>query len=397
MPPIEAFEAGSMRNAESAAKKILIMTGEASGDLHGANLARELRNQDPSLALYGVGSKKMREAGVRMLADASEISVVGIAEVLTHFGAIYRVFSRLKNFLKQEHPDLLILIDFPDFNIRLGKAAKRLGIPVLYYISPQVWAWRKGRVKTIADLVKAMIVVFPFEVDIYKNVGVDVRFVGHPLTDVVQSSLDQREARIRLGLDAGKRTIALLPGSRTKEITNLLPDMLAAAGILKKRFQDLQFVLPVAPTLSTRFVRQFTDSCDVMLKLVDGRVYDVLRASDAAMVTSGTATLETGLMAVPMVIVYRVSALSYVIGRMLIDVEHIGLVNIVAGHRLVPELVQREATAENIAGAMTKMLEDPGYYEKLRTGLAGLRTQLGEAGASSRVASIVAEFLKGSD
>jgi lipid-A-disaccharide synthase len=339
----------------------------------------------------------MREAGVHMLADAAEISVVGIAEVLTHFGAIYRVFTRLKKFLKQDRPDLLVLIDFPDFNIRLGKAAKKLGIPVLYYISPQVWAWRKGRVKTIADLVKAMIVVFPFEVDIYKNAGLDVRFVGHPLADVVQSSFTQQEARKQFGLDAAKRTIALLPGSRRKEITNLLPDMLAAAGTLKKRYQDLQFVLPMAPTLSEGFVRMFTDAGDVAVKLIDGRVYDVLRASDAAIVTSGTATLETGLMAVPMVIVYRVSTLSYVIGRMLVDVEHIGLVNIVAGYRLVPELVQREATAANIAGAMTKMLDDPGYYRKLRTGLAGLRTQLGEAGASRRVASIVLEFLKGSD
>jgi lipid-A-disaccharide synthase len=377
-------------------KKILIMTGEASGDLHGANLAKEIRKQDPSISLFGVGSKKMQEAGVHMLADASEISVVGIAEVLTHFSDIYRVFNQLKNYLKQERPDLLVLIDFPDFNIRLGKAAKKLGIPVVYYISPQVWAWRKGRVKTIADLVKAMIVVFPFEVDIYKNAGLDVRFVGHPLTDVVQSAYTQQEARKSLGLDPARRTLALLPGSRTKELTNLLPDMLAAAGILKKRYPDLQFVLPMAPTLSESFIRTFTDASDVAVKLIDGRVYDVLRASDAAIVTSGTATLETGLMAVPMVIIYRVSTLSYVIGRMLVDVEHIGLVNIVAGHRLVPELVQREATAGNIAGAMTKMLDDPGYYRKLRTGLAGLRTQLGEAGASRRVASLVLEFLKGS-
>lgn len=379
-----------------AVKKVLIMSGEASGDLHGANLARELRKQDPSLALYGVGSKNMRESGVRMLADASAISVVGATEVLTHFGAIYRVFSRLKNFLKQERPDLLVLIDFPDFNIRLGKAAKKLGIPVLYYISPQVWAWRKGRVKTIAGLVKAMIVVLPFEVDIYKNAGVDVRFVGHPLTDVVRSSYNQQEARKLLGLDAGKRTIALLPGSRTKEITNLLPDMLAAAGILKKRYQDLQFVLPAAPTLSESFLRTFIDAGDVAVKLIDGRVYDVLRAADAAIVTSGTATLETGLMAVPMVIVYRFSALSYMIGRMLINVEHIGLVNIVAGERVVPELVQHESTPENMADAVMKILDDPAQYQQIRTRLAGIRAQLGEAGTSRRVASLVLEFLKGS-
>jgi lipid-A-disaccharide synthase len=375
-------------------KKVMIMTGEASGDMHGANLVRELRKRDPSIILYGVGSKNMREAGVRMLADASEISVVGIAEALTHLGAIYRVMSRLKKFLKQERPDLLILIDFPDFNIRLGKTAKKLGIPILYYISPQVWAWRKWRIKTIADLVKAMIVVLPFEVDIYKKAGVNVKYVGHPLTDVVQSPYSQAEARQRLGLAPGKRTIALLPGSRTKEISYLLPNMLGAATILKKRFEDLQFVLPVAPTLSETFVRSFMEEGEVAVKVVNGGVYDALRASDAAIVTSGTATLESGLMAVPMVIVYRVSTLTYIIGRMLIDVKHIGLVNIVAGERVVPELVQRESTPENIAEAIVRILDDAAYSQRIRRQLNGIREQLGESGANSRIASVVLEFLK---
>jgi lipid-A-disaccharide synthase len=378
-------------------KKIMIMAGEASGDLHGANLAKEIRKQDPSISLSGVGSKKMKAAGVQLLADASEISVVGIAEVVTHFSDIYRVFSKLKKYLKQERPDLLVLIDFPDFNIRLGKTAKKLGIPVVYYISPQVWAWRKGRVQTIAGLVKAMIVVFPFEVAIYKNAGLDVRFVGHPLTDVVQSAYTQQEARIQLGLDPGKRTLALLPGSRTKEIANLLPNMLAAADILRKRYPDLQFVLPVAPTLSESVIRTFTDAADVEVKLIDGRVYDVLRASDAAIVTSGTATLEAGLMAVPMVVVYRVSALSYMIGKMLIKVEHIGLVNIVAGERVAPELVQHESTPANMANAVMNLLDDSAQYQRIRNRLAGIRARLGEAGASRRVASLVLNFLKGSD
>ena len=216
-------------------KKVMIMSGEASGDLHGANLAREIWKQDPSIALYGVGSKQMRDVGVKMLADASEISVVGITAVLTHIGAIYRVFTKLKRFLKDERPDILVLIDFPDFNIRLGKAARKLGIPVLYYISPQVWVWRKGRIKTIAGMVKAMIVVFPFEVPLYEKAGVDVRFVGHPLTDVVRSDLSTGQARQVFGLEATRRTIALLPGSRTSEIVHLLPDMLKAAKILLSR------------------------------------------------------------------------------------------------------------------------------------------------------------------
>ncbi len=383
-----------MRN--EAARKVLLIAGEASGDMHGANLVLELKKQDPSIALYGVGSKRMQEAGVRMLADASELSVVGITEALTHIGAIYRVYAALKRFLKHERPDLLVLIDFPDFNIMLGKAARKLGIPVLYYISPQVWAWRKGRIKTISRLVKAMIVVFPFEVPLYEKAGVDVRFLGHPLMDVVGSDFTQPEARRMLGLDVARRTIALLPGSRKTELMSLLPDMLAAAKILATRFKDLQFILPVAPTVDQGFVRGFVERGGVIVRMVEGKVYDALRASDAAIVTSGTATLETGLMAVPMVIVYRISALTYyLLTKLVSGVKHVGLVNIVAEKRLVPELIQREATPRNMADAVTKMLDDTDYCRRIREGLAEVRMRLGEAGASARAASVVRELLAG--
>ncbi len=376
-------------------KKVLIIAGEASGDLHGANLVREVKKQHPSVAFFGVGSVLMKEAGVELLADASEISVVGATEVLTHLRPICRVFNRLKRFLYEDRPDLLILIDFPDFNILLGKQARKLGIRVLYYISPQVWAWRKGRIKQIARLVKTMIVVFPFEVELYKRAGVDVRFVGHPLTDTVQSRYNQAEAKAQFGLDLKKRTVALLPGSRSKEITRMLPDMLRAAEILLRRFPDIQFILPVAPTLSQELISSLIRQQPVPVAVTEGRAYDVLRASDVALVTSGTATLETALMGVPMVIVYRLSALSYFIARMIIDVDHIGLVNIVAGKRVVPELVQREATAENMADRVTKLISDPAYYGQVKTELTGIRSQLGERGANARVASVVLEFIKG--
>jgi lipid-A-disaccharide synthase len=376
-------------------KKVMIMTGEASGDLHGANLAREIQNQDPSIALYGVGSVRMKEAGVHLLADASEISVVGITAVLTHLPAIYRVYAKLKCFLRDERPDLLVLIDFPDFNIMLGKAAKKLGIPVLYYISPQVWAWRKGRIKTIARLVKAMIVVFPFEVPLYERAGVDVRFVGHPLSDVVQSNLTKDQAKKDLGIDSHRRTIALLPGSRTSEIVHLLPDMLKASRTLASRFNDLQFVLPLAPTLDQGFVRAFIEQApDVPVRMVEGRVYDVLRAADASIVASGTATLEAGLMAVPMVIAYRISALNYfLLTKIVRGVENVGLVNIVAGKRIVPELVQNDSTPENMADAITSLLSDTVYYSRMRDDLAGVRKRLGDSGASARAASVVREVL----
>ena len=383
-----------MANADVARRKILIIAGEASGDLHGANLVRELKKQDPTVACYGVGSRRMEETGVRLLADASEISVVGLTEVLLHIRKIYGVMGRLKKFLRDERPDLLILIDFPDFNIMMGKYAKKLGIPIVYYISPQVWAWRKGRIKQIAALVKAMIVVFPFEVDLYKKAGVDVRYAGHPLTDVVQSKYTKSEARSSLGLDPNARTIALLPGSRRKEIASLLPDMLGASALLRQQFPDLQFVLPVAPTLERSSIEAYVSGQQVPVTLVDGRVYDVLRASDAAIVASGTATLETGLMTVPMVIVYRVSGLSYRIGRMIVDVENVGLVNIVAGRRIVPELIQEDATPQKIADALSRMLGDPVYYKEITDALASVRTELGASGASARAASVVMEFLK---
>ena len=371
------------------------MSGEASGDLHGANLAREIRKQDASIALYGVGSKQMRDVGVKMLADASEISVVGITAVLTHIGAIYQVFTKLRRFLKDERPDILVLIDFPDFNIRLGKAARKLGIPVLYYISPQVWVWRKGRIKTIAGMVKAMIVVFPFEVPLYKKAGVDVRFVGHPLTDVVRSDLTTGQARQVFGLETARRTIALLPGSRTSEIVHLLPDMLKAAKILLSRFQDLQFVLPMAPTVDRDFIRSFVEQGGVPVRMIEGRTYDALKASDAAIVASGTATLETGLMALPMVIAYRISAFNYfILTKLIRGVKNVGLVNIVAGKRIVPELVQNDSTPENMADAVTKMLSDPVYYKEVAADLACVRAQLGEAGASARATAVVMEVLR---
>ncbi len=377
------------------AKKILISAGEASGDLHGANLVRAIHAKDATVAVYGVGSRNMQNAGVTMLANAAEISVVGATEVLTHIGAIYRVYAKLKRFLRDERPDLLITIDFPDFNILLAKAARKLGIPVLYYISPQVWAWRKGRVRTIARLVRAIMVVFPFEVDLYRRAGVDVRFVGHPLADIVSSRYTQKEAREQLGLASGKRTVALLPGSRRKEIERILPDMLRAAGILVARFPDVQFVLPVAPTLEHDQIAQHVDGCGLPVRVVDGRVYDVLRAADAAIVTSGTATLETGLMAVPMVIVYRVSRLSYLIGKSIIRVKNIGLVNIVAGRTVAPELVQDEATPENIARELGDMLGNPEKNEQLRKELLRVRELLGEGGASDRAASVVIDLLGG--
>jgi lipid-A-disaccharide synthase len=385
---------GVYTDAVARMKKILIIAGEASGDLHGSNLVKAMKEQDPSLVFFGVGSRNMRDAGVSLLADASEISVVGATEVLTHIGAIYRVYAKLKRFLREERPALLILIDFPDFNILTGKAAKKLGVPILYYISPQVWAWRKGRVKTLAKLVTAIMVVFPFEEALYRDAGADVRFVGHPLADVVASRFTRDEARSLLGLVKDRRTVALLPGSRRKEIEYLLPDMLGAAKLLQVRFPDIQFVLPVAPTLDRGLVAGYVDRSGVPVSIVDGQVYDVLQASDAAMVTSGTATLETGLMGVPMVIVYRASRLTYWIGSLLVNVKNFGLVNIVAGRTIVPELVQDDVTPARIAEEIDNVLADPRKHRQVTDELVRVRTLLGAGGASNRAALVARELLE---
>ena len=376
-------------------KKVMIVAGEASGDLHGANLVREVKHHDPSVSFYGLGSTRMREAGVHLIADAAHISVVGATEVLSDILAIYRIYATLKRLLKEERPDLLVLVDFPGFNIRLGAIAKKLGIPVVYYISPQVWASRKGRIKKIAKMVTAIIVVFPFEVDLYRDVGVDVRYVGHPLTDVVKSEYTQAEARSALGLDPARRTIALLPGSRRKEIVNLLPDMLGASEILLKRFPDLQFLLPVAHTLEPDFVKGYLDRSKVPVRMIAGRGHDALRASDTAIVTSGTATLETGLMAVPMVIIYRVSGFSFFLARLVLRIPHVGLVNIVAGKGAVPELLQGNVSPEKIADALIPILSDSATYAGIRNDLLALRAELGEGGASARAAAVILEFLEG--
>ncbi len=374
-------------------KKVLVIAGEASGDLHASNLVRATASRDPSIAFFGVGSSRMRDAGVRMLADASEISVVGITEVATHAGAIFRVYGKLRKFLRDERPDLLVLIDFPDFNILVGKAARRLGIPIVYYISPQVWAWRRGRIRTIAGLVRTMMVVFPFEERLYRDAGVDVRFVGHPLTDVVRSSFTVEDARKRFGLDPGRRTVAVLPGSRRSEVAGLLPAMLDAAGSLHARFSDLQFILPVAPTLPEEHIRTLCAQAKAPVTVTSGSVYDVLRASDAAIVASGTATLETALMNVPMVIVYRVSRLTALLVRMLATYDHVGLPNIVAGRRIVPELLQEAVTGANIDAALVPLLEDRQARDAALRGLAEVRRKLGEEGASARAAAVVLEQL----
>jgi lipid-A-disaccharide synthase len=376
-------------------KRILIVAGEASGDLHGSKLVKESLLIDPDLTFFGIGGRKMREEGVEILVDASEMAVVGLVEILSHFRVIYRAYSLLKKIIRTSPPDLLILIDYPEFNLRLAKIAKSAGVKVLYYISPQVWAWRVGRVKKIGRLVDMMVVVFPFEVPFYEREGVPVTFVGHPLVDSVKPSMERAEAIDRFGLAPTRKTVGLFPGSRRGEIKNLLGTIIDAAVILHREHTELQFVLPLAPSLAKPDIDPYLKTLPFEVKVVEGEVYDVMQVCDAIISVSGTVTLEAALMETPMVIIYRVSPLSYEIGKRLIKVDHIGLCNIVASERIVKELIQDDADPELIAAETSRLLTDREYAEEMRTRLRQVRSRLGKGGGAANVARVVIGMLAG--
>jgi lipid-A-disaccharide synthase len=373
----------------------LIVAGEASGDLHGSKLVKESLLIDPDLTFFGIGGRKMREEGVEILVDASEMAVVGLVEILSHFRVIYRAYTLLKKIIRTTPPDLLILIDYPEFNLRLAKVAKSAGVKVLYYISPQVWAWRVGRVKKIGRLVDMMAVVFPFEVPFYEMEGVPVSFVGHPLVDTVKPSMERAKAIDRFGLAPTRKTVGLFPGSRRGEIKNLLAAIIDAAVILHRKHPELQFILPLAPSLAKTDIEPYLKTLPFEVKVIEGEVYDVMQVCDAIISVSGTVTLETALMETPMVIIYRVSPLSYEIGRRLIKVDHIGLCNIVAGERIVQELIQDDADPELIAAEVGRLLNDKEYAEEMRTRLRQVRTRLGKGGGAANVARLVIGMLTG--
>ncbi|MDA8125527.1 MAG: lipid-A-disaccharide synthase [Deltaproteobacteria bacterium] len=374
-------------------RKVMIVAGEASGDLHGGNLVREMVRLDPQLSFSGVGGNRMRAAGVELLADAADMAVVGLTEVIFKLAMILKVMRRLKAILKNDPPELLILIDYPDFNLPLARAARKRGIKVLYYVSPQVWAWRKGRVNTIRKSVDRMAVILPFEAEFYRNSGVDVTFVGHPLLDEVKKKYPRSEALKRFGLKEEAVTVAILPGSRQSEVAKLLPAMLGACRILTEKISPLQFVLPLAGTLNPEFVRDILRQFPLRINVIGEEIYDVIAVADAAMVASGTATLETALLETPMVVLYKVSGLSYAVGRRCIRVDHISLVNLIAGRAVVPELIQDEANPERIAAEIRDMIGRQGRTREMKAALAELRGKLGTPGAAQRTARIAFEMM----
>lgn len=374
--------------------RLLILAGEPSGDEHAGAVARALRELAPDVTLYGIGGPQMAAAGVALLHDLREFSVLGFAEVVGRLPFFFRVLDELKRGFVDDPPDALLLTDFPDFNMKVAEAARRLGIPVVWYISPQVWAWRAGRVRRLRDLVTRMVVVFPFEVEIYRAAGVPVTFVGHPLLDQPPPEQGAPAVRARLGVSARGPLVAFLPGSRRQEIRRILPALAGAALRLRAAgvAVGLSRAAGVDPTL---FSSLLADAGGSDLPVWDGAARALAAASDLAVVASGTATLETGLMGTPLVVVYRMGRFNWEIARRLVRLERIGLVNIAAGEAIAPELLQDDVTASRVAEEVEGLLADPERLAAMRRALARLPERLGGPGAAARTARILLEVARG--
>ncbi|MBI5560985.1 MAG: lipid-A-disaccharide synthase [Deltaproteobacteria bacterium] len=366
------------------AKSILMISAEASGDLHGSALIKALLHLSPSIKVKGMGGERMREAGLTGI-DSTKLSVVGIVEVFKKIYPISRAFSELKRLLRKERFDCCVLIDYPDFNLRFARAARKEGVKVVYYISPQVWAWRKKRVYGIARTVDKMLVIFPFEETLYRKAGVQVEYVGHPLLGEAVCGMTKEEAKRKLGAAPDKTTLSILPGSRTEEIKRHLKPMVQGAELLQQRLgTDIQVFLPAAPGIGDGIFKELTKGIPVDIKIIRDSTYTALRASDAAVVASGTATLETALIGTPMVIIYKVSPITYLIGRLLVEVDSIGLPNIILNKKIVPELVQKDATGENISLELLSILDDPERQSLMKEGYEKIKKELrGGAGETA--------------
>lgn len=372
---------------------VMLVAGETSGDLHTANLVRALREINPQVRFTGMGSHYMREAGVELLVDSASLAVVGIVEVLAHFSDIKAAMRTLREALYKRRPDLLILVDYPEFNLRLAASAKQAGVKVLYYISPQIWAWRPGRVHKIRKLVDMMAVVFPFEVPIYESAHVPVRYTGHPLVDEAHCELTSEQAKQRFGLDPGENVVGLFPGSRRSEIKRLMSVIVDTARLLRRRFPKLQFILPLAPGLRRDEIEPWLQEINVCF--VENAIYDVIQSCDAIVTASGTATLQIALLEKPMAIIYRVAPLSYWLGRWLISVRHVGLVNIVLEDAAVKEFLQHNAKPQFISAEIGRLLTDGDYREDMRRKLGKTKAKLGKGGGSQRVARLADQMIKG--
>lgn len=374
--------------------KIMFSAGEASGDMHGAKLVEVMKQQDPSIELIGMGGEQMKEAGVRIIYDIQNLGFIGVGEILRKIPFFFRLRDFLVQTMIDEKPDVLVCIDYPGFNMRLIKKAKEAGIPVVYYILPTIWAWHKSRGRTIAQYTDLAISLFPFEAKMYEEMGTHVVYAGHPLLDTVHAVRSRDAIVSDLGLDAQKKTVLLMPGSRMQEVNGLLPAMLEAAKEISKAVPQVQFLLPRASTIDRSVLELMIADSGVAVHIGETNVYDMMAVSTAAIAASGTATLETALMELPTLLIYRVSSITYWLSKLLVHIDSIGLPNIIMGRRIMPELWQDEVTAEHIAQVMVPILTDTSRHDELKQAMAEVRRTMGQSGAVQRIAETILEFAK---
>ncbi len=372
---------------------VMILAGETSGDSHAAEFINQLKQLQPDIRLSGMGSHAMRKAGVDLVFDSSSIAVVGFVEVLKHWGDIKKAMTSVKQAMETTRPDLLVLVDYPEFNLKMARHARELGIKVLFYISPQVWAWRPKRIHKIGRLIDHMAVIFKFETEYYHRANIPVSFVGNPLVDKVISQIPAFEMKTTLGIPADKQVVGLFPGSRNNEIAQLLPLMLDTAGAMQKRNPNLAFILPVANSLDFDAIQQQCQQSGVDILLTRDDIYDIIPCCDAIISCSGTVTLEIALLEVPMCIIYRMSWLSYQIMSRLINIPYIGLANIITNQLVVQEYIQDAATVDNISTEIFKILDDQQYSEQVKQGLSKVRANLGEGDGAGNMARLVLSLI----
>jgi lipid-A-disaccharide synthase len=374
-------------------KNILLITGETSGDLHGGKLIQALLKKDPELKIYAIGGNAIRSAGGELIFDIQSLGVVGLFEVITHLHVIRKAFHAVLETMKTKSIHQVVLVDYPDFNLRIAKEAKRSGIPVTYYISPQIWAWRGGRIHLIRRLIDQMLVILPFEEKIYREANIPVEFVGHPLLEEIQPSYPKESLIQKFCLNPSLPIFGICPGSRKSELNRLLPTMLEASRIIKREVPSAQFILPIAPTFSMKEIEQRLGESFSHIKAIQGEASEVMAVCDILMVASGTATLQAAIIGVPMAIVYKVAPLTYWIGKRLLKIKMIGLVNIIAGENFIPELIQEDASPEKIAGTILDLFKSPDRIRDMKHKLGLIRSKLTDRKASDRAADAILRLL----
>lgn len=371
--------------------KIMISVGEASGDLHGASVAKEIKEINPHAHIFGMGGINMKNNGVELYHDIADLGVIGFVEVIKNLRRLFKLKADLVELMKKEKPDVLVVIDYPDFNMRLAKEAKKLNIPIISYISPSAWAWRPGRAKDVAKVVDCIAAIFPFEADFYIKAGAKVEFVGHPLLDIVQPSMVKDDAYGYFSADQKKQIVLLLPGSRKQEIQNLLPEMLKAAEQIIAVRPNVQFFLPVASTIPRNMVSNILEQYKVKVNLTNDKNYDLMNIADVGIASSGTVTLEAAILELPTVVIYKLAFLTYLLGKMLVKIPYFSLPNIIVGKKLIPELLQNQANYNNIAKETIKILDNSA---KMKQEMKIVAEKLGQGGAVKKVAQLILSYTK---